>query len=597
MDELDLNQFKEIFCSEAKEHLAMMNASLLQLEKNPKDRDMLNEIFRAAHTLKGMAATVGFDKITQLTHEMENVLEKLRKGKQGASDETVEVLFNCFDSLGSLVDEASSGEDRGIDVSGLLIKLKYEIDTKTADFPDADDTVTVLQAPPLNPKANEAAPAPSIEAAPPTAAGEAAPHVADARPESRAVDDKPQEIIDSALAKVKTQAVRIKIEYLDRLMNLVGELVINGARLQQVGIDNKIAELSVALAQFERISIDLQEEVLKTRMVPVRHIFDRYPRMVRDLAKRLNKDIEFQMIGSDIEIDRSLLEEINEPLVHLLRNSVDHGIESSETRKKAGKIPVGEIKLIARRERGYCIIEVNDNGKGMAAEDIRAKAVERGIVSIEEAKSLSENEVFMLICHPAFSMASEITDISGRGVGMDAVRHLVESFSGKLEIKSKKGEGSSFIMQLPLTLAIIQALLVRVGSKEVYAVPLTSVSEIARIDPEYVKTIELREFFMLRNEVIPLVRLDRSFEVERFSNVARPAPQAQPTSSLGDKYAVIVEISGKKTGLVVSSLIGQRQIVIKTLTGILRHTRNFSGATILGNGRVIMILDVGSLYG
>jgi len=597
MDELDLNQFKEIFCSEAKEHLALMNASLLQLEKNPRDRDMLNEIFRAAHTLKGMAATVGFDKITQLTHEMENVLDKLRKGKGVATDDTVEVLFNCFDILGSLVDEASSGEDKGIDVSGLLIKLKYVIDTKSDDSPDADGTVTVLQAPPpMKSKAEEAAPVsePPIEAA--TNKAEAAPHVVKASPEHRAADDKPQEIVDSALTKVKTQAVRIKVEYLDRLMNLVGELVINGARLQQVGLDNKIAELSVALAQFERISIDLQEEVLKTRMVPVRHIFDRYPRMVRDLAKRLNKDIEFQMIGSEIEIDRSLLEEINEPLVHLLRNSVDHGVESSEVRKKAGKTPVGEIKLIARRERGYCIIEVSDNGKGMAADDIRAKAVERGIVSIEEAKSLSENEAFMLICHPAFSMATEITDISGRGVGMDAVRHLVESFSGKLEIKSKKGEGSSFIMQLPLTLAIIQALLVRVG-KEVYAVPLTSVSEIARIDPEYIKTIELREFFLLRNDVIPLVRLDRSFEVERFSSFARTAPQAQLASGLADKYAVIVEIGGNKTGLVVSSLIGQRQIVIKTLTGILRHTKNFSGATILGDGRVIMILDVGSLYG
>jgi two-component system chemotaxis sensor kinase CheA len=300
------------------------------------------------------------------------------------------------------------------------------------------------------------------------------------------------------------------------------------------------------------------------------------------------------MIGSDIEIDRSLLEEINEPLVHLLRNSVDHGIESPEVRQKMGKSGTGQIKLIARRERGYCIIEVSDDGKGMAADEIRQKAIERGIITLEEAKSLSEIESYMLICHPSFSMAAEITDISGRGVGMDVVRHLVESFSGKLEIRSRKGEGSSFIMQLPLTLAIIQALLVRVG-KDAYAVPLTSVSEIANIDPALVKTIERREFLLLRNEVIPLVRLDRSFEIDRLSSVMRQTA-VTPGVDAGS-YAVIVEISGKKTGLVVSSLIGQHQIVIKTLTGILRHTKNFSGATILGDGRVILILDVASLYG
>lgn len=579
MDELDLNQFKEIFCSEAKEHLAAMNASLLQLEKNPKDTDLLNEIFRPAHTLKGMAATVGFDKITKLTHEMENVLDKLRKGKSIATNETVEILFHCFDSLEALVDEAASGEDKGIDVAPLLSQLKYAVETASGE---------------------PAAAAPEKPATPPPPPGKPAEPAAGATPAAEpakpaAHEDKAQQdIVDAAIGKVKTQAVRIKIEYLDRLMNLVGELVINGARLQQVAQDYKIAELSSALTQFERVSVDLQEEVLKTRMVPVRHIFDRYPRMVRDLAKRLNKEIEFQMIGSDIEIDRSLLEEINEPLVHLLRNAVDHGVEKPEVRVKNGKPSLGQINLIARRERGYCIIEVNDNGKGMAAEDLRVKAVERGIISADEAKSLSENEAFMLICHPSFSMATEVTDISGRGVGMDAVRHLVESFNGKLEIRSRKGEGSTFIMQLPLTLAIIQALLVQVG-KDAYAVPLTSVSEIANIDPAAVKTIERREFLMLRNEVIPLVRLDRSFEIDRISTAARAA--AETTETAMGNYAVIVEISGKKTGLVVSSLIGQRQIVIKTLTGILRHTKNFSGATILGDGRVIMILDVASLYG
>ncbi len=568
MEELDLTEFKEIFVSESKEHLSVLNATLLQLEKNPQDIDLLNEIFRVAHTLKGMAATMGFDKITHLTHEMENILDKLRHSEIVPTDEIVEILFNCFDTLEGLVDEISSGEDKGVSVESLLESLKKISETELRSQVPKVDTQQIDRG-----EIAESFPA----VAEPTST----------QTKTQPVPNEPEwPTQESSVAITKTQTVRLKIEQLDKLMNLVGELVINKARLQQISQVYNISELSTALAQFDRICVDLQEEVLKTRMVPVKHIFDRYPRMVRDLAKKLNKEVEFEIIGSEIEIDRTLLEQINEPLVHLLRNAIDHGIESPDERKSLGKHVAGLVKLVAKREKGYCTIEVSDDGKGMDSADILKTAIEKGIVSQEEAGSLSEGDIFMLICAPAFSTAKEITDISGRGVGMDVVKNLVEAFNGKLEIESKRGSGSKFIMHLPLTLAIMQALLVKV-SDETYAIPLTNVSEIKKLDTDYVKTIDKKEVLMLRNEVIPLIRLNKVFAVTK-------SPDHLITKSSDLQCAVITEVKGKKIGLVVDSIVGEQEIVIKTLSGMLKHAKHFSGATILGDGRVVLIIDVPS---
>jgi len=541
VDEFDANQFKEIFVSEAKEHLSVMNSALLSLEKNPQDTSLLNEIFRVAHTLKGMSATMGFDKITELTHNMEDVLEKFRSGKLVASKETVNILFECFDILELLIEEVSTGENKGIEINYLLEKLKEINNSITTESTDAE----------IKCKTDEK------------------------KTEEGTADTKFIKGLPGG-----TQTIRIKTEQLDKLMNLVGELVIAKARVDEISKKEQLAELSSALSQMSRITIDLQEDVLKTRMIPVSYIFNCYPRMVRDLAYRLNKEIEFVMSGTDIELDRVLLDQINEPLVHILRNAVDHGIELPEVRKSLGKPTTGVIKLTARREKGYAWIEVTDDGKGMDPEEIRQKALEKGIITPEQA--LSKEEIFMLICHPAFSTAKEITDISGRGVGMDVVKNLVEAFNGKLEIRSEKGVGSTFILHLPLSLAIIQALLVRVAN-EIYAIPFTNVNEITRIEKEYVKTVAKREVLVLRDEVIPLINIGKYFEIVDRTNID------------SNNYAVIVETRNKKIGLIVDKVINQQEIVVKTLSEVVKNARFFSGATILGDGRVVLIIDITAL--
>lgn len=563
MENFDVSQFKEMFLSEAREYLTAMNSALLFLEKGPDNMEAINEIFRVSHTLKGMAATMGYDKITQLTHQMENVLDKLRKKEIFANENTVEVLFECFDALEKLMNEISTEGKESTDIGSILDEINSILTSQTTKKIGVEV------------KRTENVEEKSI--------GVEFPQQLTSTEQKQVTTEKGE--VPAVSTGIKAQSVRIKIEHLDKLMNLVGELVINKARLHQVMQNYGISEVLTTMSQFDRITTDLQEEVLKTRMVPVKQIFDRYPRMVRDLAKRLSKEVEFEMIGSEIEIDRTLLEEINEPLVHLLRNAIDHGLESPQEREQKGKPKSGLVQLIAKREKGFCIIEVRDDGKGMDVEEIKKKSVEKGIISDKEAEGLSEEGVFMLVCHPLFSTAKQITDISGRGVGMNVVKNLVESFNGKLEIISKKGEGSSFIIYLPLTLAIIAALLVEVKG-EVYAIPLTNIDEIADVFQQNIKTIERKEFLLLREEVIPLIRLDSVFKSVLKDKIVK-----------SNSYAIICEVRNKRVGFVVDNLLGQQQIVVKTFSGILKSVRNFSGATILGDGRVVLIIDIGSIYG
>ncbi|MFH8039148.1 MAG: chemotaxis protein CheA [Candidatus Aenigmatarchaeota archaeon] len=543
-EEFDIAQFKDIFVSEAKEHLAVMNSALLLLEKNPQDVSQINEIFRVAHTLKGMAATMGFNKIAELTHNMEDILDKFRKGDLVISNEAIDTLFECFDTLEALVDEVSSGEDKGVDIKYLLEKLK-EIEEETSE---TQGSIQKL----LN---NYQLDKEKIG--------------------KTSIVTKSTKVLSQKVTQT-TQTVRIKIEQLDKLMDLVGELVIAKACIDEIAKRTHSIEITTAISQMDRLTSELQENVLKTRMVSVSYIFSQYPRLVRDLSRRLNKNIEFVMTGTDIEVDRVLLDQINEPLVHILRNAVDHGIEPPEIRRQLNKPETGLITLSVKREKGFVWIEVTDDGQGMDPEEIKQKAIEKGIITFEQASTLSEEEIFMLICHPAFSTAKEITDISGRGVGMDVVKNLVETFNGKLEIKSKKGVGSTFIMCFPLSLAIIQALLVKIGENEIYAIPFTNVNEIVKIEKEYIKTITKNKVLVLRDEVIPLINLNEFFKV----------------GSITENYAVIIESRGKKIGLVVDSIIGLQEIVVKSLPKIVRNAKIFSGATILGDGRVVLIIDV-----
>ncbi|OGS24931.1 MAG: hypothetical protein A2297_04085 [Elusimicrobia bacterium RIFOXYB2_FULL_48_7] len=556
MDQQELEQFREVFISEARENLNKLNSLMLELEKNPGSVEPLKDIFRVAHTIKGMAATMGYENITALTHEMENILDKLRCGSLNASPGLINTIFGCFDNIEVLVDEVATGENKNIDVGSLIEKLKNS----------ALACAGSKAAAPEPPKPQE----PTEAAAPET---------------------QPQDTRPGAPGHAAAQTVRLKVENLDRLMNLVGELVINKAQLVEISKTLGNYELAATLKQFNRVSAELQEEVLKTRMIPLKSIFDRYPRMLRDLSKRLDKEVNFDVIGSEIEIDRTLLEEINEPLVHLLRNAIDHGIETTQERIAKGKPAEGNITLTARREKGYCFIEIKDDGKGMDSGEVKAKAVEKGIISGEEAAKLSEKEAFNLICHPSFSTAKEVTDISGRGVGMDVVKNVIDSFNGKFEIMSKKGAGSVFVLQLPLTLAIIQAMLVRSGN-EIYAIPLSNIEESYCLNSKEINKVGKKEVFLHRNEVIPLVRLDRLFGPDKAAAVPAAAGKTSPGC---DYYTVIVEINANKTGILVDALMGKSEIVIKSLPGITRHAKNFSGATIMGNGKVVLIIDIASL--
>ncbi len=536
----DMSRYKDMFISEATEYLQNLNKSLLDLEKNPENLELLNEIFRLAHTMKGMAATMGYQKITTVAHQMEDVLDRLRKQELKVTPEIIETMFKALDVLEPLLQEVASGEDKKVDITEIIVKLKMIMEQKQSA---------------------------------------AAPESKETEPETPA--DEKKTVIKEGEKKRTQTSVRINIEHLDNLMNLVGELVINKARLFQIGATYKLGELNETLGQLERITGTLQEEVLKTRMIPVSHIFDRYPRVVRDLAKLKNKEINFEIEGSDIELDRMIVDEINDPLIHLIRNSVDHGIETPQERVNKGKSETGYVKLSARREKGYVRIELTDDGKGMDPHDIAEKAIEKGMLTKEKLALLTEQEMLMLICEPGFSTAAEISDISGRGVGMDVVKTKIEAFNGSVIIETKKGKGSTFIIKLPLTLAIIQSLMVKVAD-EVYAIPLSNITEINSFSPDLIRTIEKREVIKIREEILPLISLREAFDL--------------PKQQYGEEiYVITVEMGEKRIGLVVDSLYSREEIVIKTMSGILKRTKGISGATILGDGRVVLIVDIAGI--
>ncbi|HCJ67518.1 MAG TPA: chemotaxis protein CheA [Elusimicrobia bacterium] len=552
VEEMDMSQFRDLFLAEANEYLQGLNQALLQLARRPEEIEPLNEIFRLAHTLKGMSATMGYTKITELTHQMEDVLDKLRKGESSITPETIDIFFECFDILEILVEEVTSGEEKKVDLLPILSKLR----------------ATTLEEKVLSVK-----------------------EVTEKKEETVGTVPSPSTVE----RKKKMPTVRVKVEYLDTLMNLIGELVIVKAQINQLASEildvKEREELSRALNQFERVSTNLQEEVLKTRMAPLGLIFERFPRILYDLTQRKGYKVNLEIYGSEIEVDRIITEQLSDCLIHILRNALDHGIESPEEREKFGKATIGTVKFLAYREASQVVIEVVDDGKGMDPAEIRRAAIGKGLISSEEAFSLSEEEVLYLVTYPQFSTAKEVTDVSGRGVGLDVVKTRIESFNGKLEIKSKKGEGSRFILKLPLTLVVIRALLVKID-EEVYAIPVANIRSIAVVNPEEIKTIENQQVIVLRQEVIPLIRLSEVFSISKKATSGIAVNNILDNSSL---YVIVVEATGKKKGFVVSGLLGHQEVVIKSLTGLAKNTYGFSGATILGDGRVVLIIDVLSL--
>ena len=681
---MDTNQYMDMFLDESHEHLQSLNDGLLSLEDNMEDLSVVNEIFRNAHTLKGMSATMGFNKIAKLTHDMEDVFDLIRKNQLKLNEDIIDTLFKCCDTLGQMIDSVADGGSEGdIDVSELVNKLaaikggepqaaapaagstekKTESKAPALELTDVDlDVITqakkqglqaihvrvtladtcllksarsymvmnaldelgdvVKSVPPAEDLEQEkfdrsfdvvvitGAEVKAVEDALNSISEiakieteiidpEAAKAKADApaKEEQKAKEEKPAAKpakpagapakAPAAAAPAKkapvhhSQSVRVDIEKLDKLMNLMGELVINKVRLEQIGQTHRLTELTETLEQMDRVTTDLQNIVMKVRMVPVSSVFNRFPRMVRDIAKELNKEIHLTIEGEETELDRTVIDEIGDPLMHLLRNSCDHGVEEPDVREAKGKPRMGEVGLIARHEGNNVVIMVTDDGAGINPDKIKSKAVQKGMITQEDADKMDDADAVRLIFLPGFSTADHISDISGRGVGMDVVRTKIEALSGHVDVETKIDEGSVFKIKLPLTLAIIQAMLVKV-QEEMYAIPLGSIDSTINIQPEEIKTVQNKEVIVLRGEIIPIIRMEKLLQV----------PHVKDTN---DIFVVVVHAGETKAGLVVDNLIGQQEIVIKTLGSLFKGLKMFSGATVLGDGRIALILDVATM--
>ncbi len=564
------------FFVEAWEIMEELDQDLVSLEEHPDDAELLNKIFRAAHTLKGSSSFLGFDRISRVTHRVEDIFNKLRKGELTLTPEIMDVVLEAMDRVRRLLEAAQAGET-GPDVDDILGALSEAL---AGGRPRKIGEILVED-----------------EGIPPEAVEQALREKTPDKPLGEVLVEKKvvsREAVERSLAKQKKttrkfkteQTIRVDVERLDSLMNLVGELVLAKNRLARLRhqmeerwtTDPLVEDLGETSAQIDLVASDLQMAVMKTRLVPIGKVFRKFPRMVRDLARSLNKEIRLETEGEATELDKSVVEVIGDPLVHLIRNAADHGIEPPEERARVGKPREGLIRLAAWHEGNHIVVCIEDDGRGMDPEKLKAKAVEKGLITPQEAANLSKRDAFNLIFAPGFSTAERVTNVSGRGVGMDVVRTNIQQLNGLIEIDSSPGEGTRVEVRIPLTLAIIQALLVQSGA-EVYAVPLVSVVETVRVDPGQIQTLDGFPVLRLRDLVIPLVRLDALLQV----------PEKK---SSGREYVVILGLAEKRIGLVVDALLGQEEVVIKSLGGYLSDTPAIAGATIRGDGRVTLILDV-----
>lgn len=642
---MDVSQYAEVFNSESVELLQSLNEALLSLEKNPEELKPLETIFRAIHTLKGMAGTMNYVQVARLAHQAENLLDKIRKKECLISSSLINLLFECFDVLQDMIEDIICNKSNEFDASDILEKLEREEKEEDREIDKKEHFLVKTLLSKAGPENNlsyykikifleESCTLKSVRVYMVfkclNESGEiikSVPSFQDLEDEKFDFDfeiyfrtdkqtdemkrslesiseiksvemklveneDKEEQVdVSGSLKKrlivgsQKTQTVRVNIGRLDNVMNLVGELVINRAKLGRIAFGYKDTELNETLDRLKMISNDLQNEVMLARMVPVGQIFDRFPRMIRDLTCELNKEIDFVVEGKEIELDRTVLDEIGDPLVHLLRNAVGHGIEMPDEREKAGKTRTGKINLFARREKNNAIIEVVDDGKGIDPVEIRKSAIKKGFISEEEAGMLNEDESLQLICSPGFSTAAKTTSLSGRGVGVDVVKTKIEALGGSMEIKSKPGSGTRFVLRLPFSLAIIQALLVKVKN-ETYVIPLADIVEIVETKDIHIKTVKNERVFILHDRIIPLIYLREVFGIRY-----KQEPEIE------DMHIVVVEIGEKRKGLIVDKLIGQQEIVLKPLEEVFAGIIGLSGASILGDGKVVLVLDTRSLLG
>jgi two-component system chemotaxis sensor kinase CheA len=632
---MELSQYGELFLSESREHISAINHLLLALEQNPEAGEPVEGMFRAVHTIKGMSATMGYRAVADLAHEMENLMDSVRHGRVSPGPEMVDLLFAAADALERAVELAvEEGDGEQPEMAGLLARLRVAAGEERRA--------------PVEARAPEGGPLPEHVEGALVARVRVAPdsmlpgvraflalrrarelgdvlsvHPAEAALMEEGFDGKltlllrtelsPDEVRDALLAvgeiaeaqvhedrrgtaapalpeaesaagaAAKVRNIRVDLRRLDALMNGVGELVIVRDRLRTLARDAD-PELVEAVDQASRLVGELQGEIMRARLAPVGQVFDRFPRLVRDAARSLGKKVEFVMEGEGIELDRSMLDEIGDPLVHLLRNALDHGIESPEERRAAGKPEKGTLLLSAARERSRIVIRVEEDGRGIQRERVLRKAVALGLVAEADAAAMSDDEVQRLVMRPGFSTAERVTDVSGRGVGLDVVATRVRALGGMLEIASEAGRGTVFTLQLPQTLAIVRALLVR-QSGETYALPLTHVGETVHLLEHEVGSVKGRAVAFLRDEVIPLVTL------RSLLNTNGAGPEG------GKRPAVLLEVGEQRVGLEVDALVGQQEIVVKSFDATADTLRLFSGATILSDGRPALILDAGSLLG
>jgi len=623
-----MDQYRGVFVEEARELLQSLTDSLLLLEKEPNDLAPVEECFRVAHSLKGMAATMGYDDMSQLTHKMESFLDGVRKRERRPTSRDIDLLLKCCDGLQAAVEKIADGsvEDAGLDA------LADELERVPPAQPDAtDETADAgLNVYEVAVRLDESCVLKSVRAymafkrltlmgeiertipsmeeiedeqfgtefvvvfsssSEPEKIKEAVLGVSEvagvdvsqkgvASAPAKATPERPQIREEQAAPRIsEAQSVRVTIGHLDNMVNLVGELVITRARLESMTGGLEIPGLQDVLEELRRTSSELQHTVMHTRMVPVAQIFNRFPRMVRDCARGLGKEIDFKMEGLDIELDRTVLDEIGDPLVHLLRNAVSHGVEGPEERAASGKPETATVTLRALREQDAVAIVVEDDGRGLDPERLKRAFLDLGRRSEIEVAAMSDEEAYYLICEPGFTTAKEADEVSGRGVGMDAVKGKIEHLGGSVEISSEIGKGSSFTLLLPLTLAIIQALLVE-SDGHTYAIPLGSVVEAAELASVEQKVVQQQPVIILHEQVVPLI------DLPVLLNPDRPSPR----SNGGE--VVVVQLGDIRKGLVVDRLVGQQEIVIKPLDTSLCGSSSIGGATVLGDGRVALIIDL-----
>lgn len=533
---MDLAKYAALFQTESREQLSTMNVELLALERAPTATEPVSAVFRAVHTMKGMSATMGYATVTALAHELESLLDRVRHAELAVDQTVTDALFAAVDALERAVEIEVAGGSAETESAPALARLQALARIR----------------------AN-------------TAASDVSPFTAE------------MQVPGASAANRAPRTVRVELQRLDGLMNLAGELLIARGRLADVA--NEIADpaLDEALAQASRLISELHEEIMASRMVPVGQVFDRFPRLVRDAAHSLGKEIELTLDGREIELDRSMLDEIGEPIVHLLRNAADHGIERPDERVRAGKPRAGQLTLTVTRERQMVTMRVQDDGRGIDRERVLERARAQGIVDAT-VESLSDEELVRVIARPGFSTAERVTDLSGRGVGIDVVLTRVRALGGAVEIHTAPGKGTTVTLRLPVTLAIVRALLARVEG-EMYAVPMTHVHETVDLAQESRRRVQGRDVMLLRDEVVPLLQ---------FRDIVG-LPEAMFVSVNGTTQVIVIESEGRRAGLVVDEFAGQQDIVVKEFDGVRDGLALFSGATILADGVPALIVDVGSL--